>query len=133
MLIHDYGFAGRSPTRASTRRRRSVPGFVRLDYPETAGVPKSFFRVYGNEDAREVQITNDVNFGELAELLAPTGLCSRCRTATCSTTVREFPDFFFKGDGVVPQRVPDARPPRTTCRRCSPTCTPGRPSCASAT
>ena len=37
-------------------------------------MPKSFFRVYGNEDAHEVQITNDVNFAELTELLEPTGM-----------------------------------------------------------
>ena len=63
-------------------------------------MPKSFFRVYGNEDAHEVQITNDVNFGELADLLAPTGLVLTLPHGNLLTTVREFPDFFFKGDGV---------------------------------
>ena len=64
------------------------------------GVPKSFFRVYGNEAVHEVQITNDVNFAELTDLLEQSGMVFTLPHGNLLTSAREWPDFFFKGDGV---------------------------------
>jgi len=101
MLIHDYGFNDRfAGTGQYAEPQLGLPAFVELEYPETPGVPKSFFRVYGNEALRAVQITNDVNFAELTELLEPTGTVITLPHGNLLTHVREWPDFFFKGDGV---------------------------------
>ena len=47
-----------------------------------------------------MQITNDVSFAELTELLEPTGTVITLPHGNLLTRVREWPDFFFKGDGV---------------------------------
>ena len=76
LLLHDYGFAraarrrSRRTTAAPARsavREDGVPGRGR------GGFPRSFFRVFGNEARRVVQVTNDVNFAELAAALEPGG------------------------------------------------------------
>jgi hypothetical protein len=101
LLIHDYGFMDRfASTEQYAEPQLGLPPFVELEFPETAGVPKSFFRVYGNEAAHEVQITNDVNFGELTELLEQSGMVFTLPHGNLLTSAREWPDFFFKGDGV---------------------------------
>ena len=101
MLVHDYGFSERFAGVAQyAEPQLGLPGFVDVEYPATPGVPKSFFRVYGNERAHEVQITNDVPFAELAELLGSTGRVIALPHGNMLTQAREWPNFFFKGDGV---------------------------------
>jgi SAM-dependent MidA family methyltransferase len=101
LLIHDYGFTERfAGTEQYGEPQRELPSFVELEYPPTPGAPKSFFRVYGNEASRAVQITNDVNFAELAELLEPTGMVLTLPHGNMLSTIRTYPDLFFKGDGV---------------------------------
>jgi SAM-dependent MidA family methyltransferase len=101
VLVHDYGFNERfAGTAQYAEPQLALPPFVEVEYPETAGVPKSFFRVYGNEAAQAVQITNDVNFAELTELLEPSGTVITLPHGNLLTSVRQFPDLFFKGDGV---------------------------------
>src|SRR4029079_4412275 len=44
VLIHDYGFNERfAGTAQYAEPQLALPEFVELDYPETPGVPKSFF------------------------------------------------------------------------------------------
>jgi hypothetical protein len=76
LLLHDYGFAEPYvPLALYERPPPSVPAFAKMLYPSGsgAGFPLSFFRVFGNDEKRVVQVTNDVNFAELAEALAPSG------------------------------------------------------------
>jgi SAM-dependent MidA family methyltransferase len=101
LLVHDYGFSDRVADAGQyVNPQLGLPGFVELDFPDTAGVPKSFFRVYGNEAAGEVQITNDVNFAELQELLEPAGMVLTLPHGNMLTGMRQYPHLFFKGDGV---------------------------------
>ena len=101
VLVHDYGFSERfAGTGQYAEPQLALPPFVEVEYPETPGVPKSFFRVFGNEAAGALQITNDVSFAELTELLGPTGTVITLPHGNLLTKVREWPDFFFKGDGV---------------------------------
>ena len=101
VLVHDYGFSEPfAGTGQYAEPQLALPPFVEVEYPETPGVPKSFFRVFGNEAAGAVQITNDVSFAELTELLEPTGTVITLPHGNLLTGVREWPDFFFKGDGV---------------------------------
>jgi len=76
LIVHDYGFADQ-PNDVSDYDQGppSQPSFVDIEYPGGAedGFPSGFFRVFGNEPRRVVQITNDVNFAELAETLGSTG------------------------------------------------------------
>jgi hypothetical protein len=73
LLLHDYGFADPAvPLETYDRPPPSLPAFARLDVPE-GPFPRSFFRVFGNEERRVVQVTNDVNFAELVAALEPTG------------------------------------------------------------
>jgi hypothetical protein len=76
LLIHDYGFARPdvAVSQYEAPPRNGVP-FARLDFPDgsESGFPRSFFRIFGNEHTRSLQITNDVNFAELVDVLAATG------------------------------------------------------------
>lgn len=75
LFVHDYGFAEPYTELGKYEAERLVPAFARLEYDEGGGkaFPRSFFRVFGNEAKRVVQVTNDVNFDELAAALAPAG------------------------------------------------------------
>ncbi len=76
LLLHDYGFAEPYTTLEKYEAMpRLVPPFVVMQYaePGEAAFPRSFFRVFGNEARRVVQVTNDVNFAELAAALEPGG------------------------------------------------------------
>jgi hypothetical protein len=75
LIVHDYGFAD-DPNAASDYEEGppSQPSFVDLELPTAGdGFPRGFFRVFGNEPKRLVQITNDVNFAELSGALGATG------------------------------------------------------------
>jgi hypothetical protein len=76
LLVHDYGFAdGANAISDYEPGPPSRPAFVGVEYPAAEGqaFPRGFFRVFGNEPARAIQITNDVNFAELAAALETTG------------------------------------------------------------
>lgn len=75
LLVHDYGFAEPFvPLETYDRPLPSLPGFADIEYPDgDGGFPRSFFRVFGNDARRVVQVTNDVNFAELATALEPSG------------------------------------------------------------
>ncbi len=101
LLVHDYGFMERyTDVRQYAEPQLRLPPFVEVEYPESRGVPKSFFRVYGNEAASAVQITNDVNFAELTEALEPTGTVITLPHGNMVTNGRTWPDLFFEDDGV---------------------------------
>ena len=76
LLVHDYGFA--EPFTALDKYaspQSMLPSFADVSYDELAGddFPRSFFRVYGNEAKHVLQVTNDVNFADLASALEGTG------------------------------------------------------------
>ena len=76
LFVHDYGFA--EPYTSLDKYEaepRIVPPFATLEYDDAGeqAFPRSFFRVFGNEAKHVVQVTNDVNFAELAAALAPAG------------------------------------------------------------
>lgn len=102
LVVHDYGFAGPF-ARLETYEPlpRLMPGFARLELPEASerGFPRSFFRVFGNERQRLVQITNDVNFAEVAAPLHSTGAVV---TLPHGNAIANDPAFvgFAAGDGV---------------------------------
>jgi hypothetical protein len=101
LLVHDYGFTERfADVRQYAEPQPVLPSFVALELPELDGLPKSFFRVFGNDDAREVQITNDVGFAELIEELEKSGAVITLPHGNLVTTNRTWPELFFKGDGV---------------------------------
>ena len=76
LLVHDYGFA--EPFTALDKYaspQSMLPSFADVSYDDLAGddFPRSFFRVYGNEAKHVLQVTNDVNFADLASALEGTG------------------------------------------------------------
>ncbi len=76
LLLHDYGFAEPYASLDEyAAAPRLVPPFAVLEFGEadSAEFPHSFFRVFGNEARRVVQVTNDVNFAELAAALETGG------------------------------------------------------------
>jgi SAM-dependent MidA family methyltransferase len=74
LIVHDYGFAGEANAVSDYETGPpSQPSFVQVEYPTADGFPRGFFRVFGNEPLRAIQITNDVNFGELAAALESSG------------------------------------------------------------
>jgi SAM-dependent MidA family methyltransferase len=74
LILHDYGFVGEANASADyVTVPSSQPQFVVVDYPPVQDFPRGFFRVFGNEALRAIQITNDVNFAELAAALETTG------------------------------------------------------------
>jgi hypothetical protein len=101
LLVHDYGFADSfADSTQYADVQIGLPPSVELELPNAPGAPKSFFRVYGNESARAIQLTNDVNFAELAALLEPTGTVITLPHGNLLSTIRTWPNLFFKGDGV---------------------------------
>src|SRR5262249_38833452 len=76
LLVHDYGFAEPATSIGKyAEPPASLPSFGEMASPADAApdFPRGFFRVYGNEEKRVLQVTNDVNFGELAAALEPLG------------------------------------------------------------
>lgn len=76
LLLHDYGFAGLFAALAEYEGLPpSVPAFVTMDFPAAGeqGFPRSFYRVFGNDRLGVVQVTNDVNFAEIAAALEGAG------------------------------------------------------------
>ncbi len=76
LFVHDYGFAEPYTDLGKYEAEpRMVPPFASLEYDDAGRqeFPRSFFRVFGNEAKHVVQVTNDVNFAELAAALAPAG------------------------------------------------------------
>ncbi|MEI8104450.1 MAG: SAM-dependent methyltransferase [Actinomycetes bacterium] len=76
LLAHDYGFPERFAETAQYRApQETLPDFVSMWFPDGTGAefPRAAFRVYGNEPKRVIQVTNDVNFSELAEALGRFG------------------------------------------------------------
>jgi SAM-dependent MidA family methyltransferase len=76
LIVHDYGFADDANAISDYEPGPpSQPSFVEVQYPRAPGesFPCGFFRVFGNEALRAIQITNDVNFAELATALGATG------------------------------------------------------------
>lgn len=100
-LVHDYGFMERyADARQYAEPQQTLPPFVEVEYPEEDDVPKAFFRLYGNEAAHAVQITNDVNFAEVTAALEETGTVITLPHGNLLIHSRTWPDLFFKGDGV---------------------------------
>lgn len=76
LVIHDYGFAEPHVSLDNySGLQPQMPWFVSLEFPpgSESGFPRGFYRVFGNEHRRVVQVTNDVNFAELAAVLEPRG------------------------------------------------------------
>ena len=102
LIVHDYGFADRyTPLADYEAAPTSIPEYVELEFPpgSEAGFPRAFFRVFGNDEARVVQITSDVAFGELAEALAPHGRVIVLPHGNAMIAQRE-PDDLRRGDGI---------------------------------
>ena len=103
LLIHDYGFAEPYVATAQYEQPpRTLPSFTRMEFPEgsDAGFPRSFFRVFGNEAAQEIQITNDVNFAELTAVLEASGTVITMPHGNSLFAENPSIDALAKGDGV---------------------------------
>jgi hypothetical protein len=103
LLIHDYGFVERyTPVAWYEEPPKSVPEFVTLEFPpgSESGFPRSFFRVFGNAEAKVVQITTDVPFAELIEELEQTGTVITLPHGNALIRSRGQEDDLRKGDGV---------------------------------
>jgi hypothetical protein len=81
---------------------RSVPEWVTLEFPagSESGFPRSFFRIFGSDEAKVVQITTDVAFGELIEELRSSGTVITLPHGNALIRSRERQDDLRKGDGV---------------------------------
>lgn len=103
LLIHDYGFADPYVSVSQYESLpRANPAFTRIEFPagSDSGFPRSFFRVFGNEAVGAVQITNDVNFAELAAALEPTGMVITLPHGNSLWARNPSLEALKKGDGV---------------------------------
>jgi hypothetical protein len=103
LLVHDYGFVERStPVSWYEGLPRSVPEWVTLEFPpgSESGFPRSFFRIFGSDEAKVVQITTDVAFAELIEELRRSGTVITLPHGNALIRSRERQDDLRKGDGV---------------------------------
>jgi SAM-dependent MidA family methyltransferase len=103
LLIHDYGFADPHVSVSQYESLpRSQPSFARIEFPAASesGFPRAFFRLFGNQAAGAVQITNDVNFAELATALEPTGTVITLPHGNSLWAKNPSFDELKKGDGV---------------------------------
>ena len=76
LLVHDYGFTERfNAVETYEPLPPSLPAFAELVYPvgSEEGFPRGFFRVFGNDEKKVIQITNDVGFADLVDVLTPSG------------------------------------------------------------
>jgi hypothetical protein len=103
LLVHDYGFVERvTPVAWFEALPKSLPDWVTLEFPagSESGFPRSFFRFFGSEEAKVVQITTDVAFGELIDELRRTGKVLTLPHGNALIRSRERQDDLRKGDGV---------------------------------
>jgi hypothetical protein len=103
LLIHDYGFTERYiPVASYEAPPRSLPDFVTLELPPASdsGFPRSFFRIFGNDESNVVQITTDVGFHELIAELAKTGRVIALPHGNALLATRDSREDLRKGDGI---------------------------------
>jgi hypothetical protein len=103
LLVHDYGFMGGfAGVDQYEPLPKTLPSFVTMEFPpeSESGFPHSFFRVFGNEERRIVQITNDVNFGELADALDRSGKVIVLPHGNALLQTRAWPEILAPDDGV---------------------------------
>jgi hypothetical protein len=103
LLVHDYGFVEcHTPVSWYEGLPRSLPEWVTLEFPagSESGFPRSFFRIFGSEEAKVVQITADVAFAELIEELRRSGTVITLPHGNALIRSRERQDDLRKGDGV---------------------------------
>ncbi|HWE83094.1 MAG TPA: SAM-dependent methyltransferase [Gaiellaceae bacterium] len=100
LLVHDYGFAEpHLDVALYSPLQEQVPAFVAMEFPRGSenGFPRSFFRVFGNDRWKVVQVTNDVNFAELAAALEDQGAVTVLGHGSMIYNRR---GHFERGDGV---------------------------------
>ena len=104
LLVHDYGIVEPYTDIAKYESIPKVPEFVSLEFPDVGGqsFPRSFFRIFGNEEANVVQITTDVNFAELTEVLSGSGsvIILPHGNAKLATRRSDEEGYVRKGDGI---------------------------------
>ena len=103
LVIHDYGFVERFvPLERYEPEPGPFPDFVTVEFSpgSDAGFPRRFFRIFGSEEARVVQITTDVAFGELIEELERHGTVITLPHGNALLKTRESQDDLRKGDGI---------------------------------
>jgi len=103
LLVHDYGFVERNtPVAWFEALPKSLPDWVTLEFPAggESGFPRSFFRIFGSEEAKVVQITTDVAFGELIDELRRSGTVITLPHGNALIRSRERQDDLRQGDGV---------------------------------
>jgi hypothetical protein len=100
LLLHDYGFADPFISLEHYVQIQSkLPSYVAMEFPRGSetGFPRSFFRVFGNDRQKVVQVTNDVNFAELAAALEGGGAVT---TIAHGSMILNQGGTLHKGDGV---------------------------------
>ena len=103
LLVHDYGFVElHAPVSSYEALPRSLLDWVTLEFPpgSDSGFPRSFFRIFGSDEAKVVQITADVAFAELIDELRGSGTVITLPHGNALVTSRERQDDLRKGDGV---------------------------------
>jgi len=103
LLVHDYGFVERAtPVAWFEPLPKSLPDWVTLEFPagSESAFPRSFFRIFGSEEAKVVQITTDVAFGELIDELRRSGRVITLPHGNALIRSRERQDDLRQGDGV---------------------------------
>jgi len=102
LLVHDYGFTEPAIPASYYAEPRPLPSFVELALPPDAGpdFPRAFFRIFGNENQKVVQITTDVGFAELIAELRDSGTVITLPHGNALLATRESRDDLRKGDGV---------------------------------
>jgi hypothetical protein len=100
LLLHDYGFADPFMSLEQyAELQSSLPAYVAMEFPRgsESGFPRSFFRVFGNDRQKVVQVTNDVNFAELGAALEGRGAVM---TIAHGSMILNQGGTLKKGDGV---------------------------------
>jgi hypothetical protein len=106
LLVHDYGFVeGYTDIANYERLPRVLPDFVTLELPDAGDrpFPRSYFRIFGSETANVVQITTDVNFAELTDVLSGGGrviILPHGNAKLARRPSRDDEDYLRKGDGI---------------------------------
>jgi putative S-adenosyl-L-methionine-dependent methyltransferase len=76
LVVHDYGFADPYVSLSKYEEPpKALPEFVTVEFPDAGDdpFPRSFFRIFGSESGKVVQITTDLNFAELTAALEGDG------------------------------------------------------------
>jgi hypothetical protein len=104
LLVHDYGIVEPYTEIAKYEPMPNLPEFVTLELPDVGEqpFPRSFFRIFGNEEANVVQITTDVNFAELTDELSGGGrvIILPHGNALLATRRSDEEGYVRKGDGI---------------------------------